>query len=249
MIPICFTPVQKTLFTDNIPSISKNMKLKLFNLSLLLVSAIGISANAPAATRYITDEFEVTMRSGTSTSNNIIQLLKSGEAVTILEDEVDNYSLIESSTGKKGYVLNRYLTDSPSSKFQLEKITLKSAEQRNTNALLQSEIQKLQTDLEAERSDGTRLNNSLLATENELSMVKDAAADTLGIVDKNKQLQAVVKNLTENNSILSEENKALKDNSNMDWFIRGAGVSLIAFVLGIIITRIRWRKQDSWGSY
>lgn len=189
------------------------------------------------------------MRSGTSTSNNIIQLLKSGEAVTILEDEVDNYSLIESSTGKKGYVLIRYLTDSPSSKFQLEKIKLKSVEQQNTNALLQSEIQKLQVDLESERSNGTRLDNALLATENELSMVKEAAADTLGIVDKNKQLQAIVKDLTNSNSILSEENKALKDNSNMDWFIRGAGVSLIAFVLGIIITRIRWRKQDSWGSY
>jgi SH3 domain protein len=225
------------------------MKLKIFNLSLLLISAAGITGNALAATRYITDEFEVTMRSGTSTSNEIIQLLKSGEAVTILEEEVDNYSLVENESGKKGYVLNRYLVDEPSSKYQLEQLQVRSTEQQETNALLQSEIQKLQAGLESEQTDNVSLENALLTTETELARVKEAAQNTLSIVDKNEQLESSVKKLTQNNSILNEENSALRDNSNMDWFIRGAGISLIAFVLGIIITRIRWRKQDSWGSY
>jgi SH3 domain protein len=225
------------------------MKLKIFNLSLLLISAAGITGNALAATRYITDEFEVTMRSGTSTSNEIIQLLKSGEAVTILEEEVDNYSLVENESGKKGYVLNRYLVDEPSSKYQLEQLQVRSTEQQETNALLQSEIQKLQAGLESEQTDNVSLENALLTTETELARVKEAAQNTLSIVDKNEQLESSVKKLTQNNSILNEENSALRDNSNMDWFIRGAGISLIAFVLGIIITRIRWRKQDSWGSF
>ena len=38
-------------------------------------------------TGYITDEFEVTMRSGTSTSNSIVRMLRSGEAVTVLEED------------------------------------------------------------------------------------------------------------------------------------------------------------------
>ena len=31
--------------------------------------------------------------------------------------------------------------------------------------------------------------------------------------------------------------------------VRGGAVSLIAFVIGILVTRIRWKKRDSWGSY
>lgn len=225
------------------------MKLKLFNLSLVLVAAIAHSGNTLAATRYITDEFEVTMRSGTSTSNNILQLLKSGEAVTILEEAVDNYSLVESEAGKKGYVLTRYLVDSPSSKEQLVQLQVRFTKQQEANSSLQSEIQKLKTALESEQADSASLRNALLTTKNELSRVREAAKNTLSIVDKNEELKSRVDALTQNNSTLNEENAALKDNSNMDWFIRGAGVSLIAFILGILITRIRWRKQDSWGSY
>ncbi len=243
-------PISKIIFrTQHSTNFLINMKLYLIKLCLLLVAAIGISGNALAATRYITDEFEVTMRSGTSTSNNILQLLKSGEAVTILEEEVDNYSLVESEAGKKGYVLSRYLADSPSAKYLLGQLQIKSIEQQEANTVLQSEIQRLQADLESERFDVAGLRNVLEATENELSSVKDASENTLKIVENNKQLKNTVTKLTRNNSGLSEENKTLKDNSNMDWFIRGAGVSLIAFVVGILITRIRWRKQDSWGSY
>jgi SH3 domain protein len=49
--------------------------------------------------------------------------------------------------------------------------------------------------------------------------------------------------------MLTDENATLKDSTRMDWFIRGAAVSLVAFLIGILMTRIRWKKQESWGSY
>ena len=53
--------------------------------SLFIFTLLAISFNSVAETRYITDQFEVTMRSGTSTSNSIISLLQSGQAVTLLD--------------------------------------------------------------------------------------------------------------------------------------------------------------------
>ena len=90
------------------------MKLNIINLSLVLVIVIVNSNSVLAATqKYITDEFEVTMRSGTSTANDILRLLKSGEGVMVLEEDLDTkYSLVELEDGKKGYILNRYLVDS-----------------------------------------------------------------------------------------------------------------------------------------
>jgi SH3 domain protein len=55
--------------------------------------------------------------------------------------------------------------------------------------------------------------------------------------------------LREEKAQLTEINAELSDSTRLDWFVRGGAVSLIAFVVGILVTRIRWRKQDSWGSY
>jgi SH3 domain protein len=113
---------------------------------------------------------------------------------------------------------------------------------------LQSQINKLQASYEIQQSASNNLKSLLQATENELSGVRDAAENTLNIVAKNEVLEVRVDELTENNLMLDEENANLKDTNDMDWFIRGAGVSLIAFLLGMLVTRIRWRKRDSWGS-
>ena len=65
----------------------------------VLLALIFLAASNPLYaldTGYITDEFEVTMRSGTSTSNSIVRMLRSGEAVTVLEeDSATQYSLVE----------------------------------------------------------------------------------------------------------------------------------------------------------
>jgi len=227
------------------------MKQYIIILSLLLTIAMTTFNSALAATqKFITDEFEVTMRSGTSTANDILRLLKSGEGVMVLEEDLDTkYSLVELEDGKKGYILNRYLVDSRSSKYQLEQLQIKAAEQQEVNTILQFEIKNLQTDLEKEQTASASSKTTLLATENQLARVKKASQNTLSIVDENDELKTIVDNLVKNNAILNQKNATLKDSSNMDWFIRGAGVSLGAFVLGILVTRIRWRKQESWGSY
>lgn len=190
------------------------------------------------------------MRSGTSTANDILRLLKSGEGVMVLEEDLDTkYSLVELEDGKKGYILNRYLVDSRSAKHRLAQLQVKATGQQEVNTVLQFEIKNLQTDLEKEQSASSSSKAALLATENELARVRKAARNTLSIVDENDELKTIVDNLVKNNATLNKKNATLKDNSNMDWFIRGAGVSLAAFVLGILVTRIRWRKQESWGSY
>ena len=203
-----------------------------------------------AQIKYITDEFEVTMRSGTSVSNSIVRMLKSGQAVTILEEDLaSRYSLVEIEGGKKGYVLSRYLVDTMSSKVRLEILQKSADEQKTLTASLQADVERLESDLKLEQSDKEALKNTLLASESELSRVRDAASNTLDIVAKNKRLESVVTQLGKDNAALDNENAALKDTTKLDWLVRGAGVSLVAFIIGILVTRIRWRKQESWGSY
>ncbi len=203
-----------------------------------------------AEVKYVTDVFEVTMRSGTSTSNSIVRLLASGEAVTVLEtDLASQYSLVETEDGKQGYVLTRFLEGSPAAREILQDLRLKFDQQQIRLDQQQTEITQLKQFLQQEQTDSQTLKTTLRASENELSEVRGAAQNTLNILEQNKRLQTFVDQLREEKSLLSDTNAELNDSTQIDWFVRGAAVSLIAFIIGILVTRIRWRKQESWGSY
>jgi SH3 domain protein len=238
------------------------MFLKNLNLCILLLGAIATSSSALAITgnasdntpisakMYIIDVFEVTLRSGTSTSNEILMLLKSGQAVTLLEqDPVTQYSLVKAENGKQGYVLSRYLVDVPSARQRLASLQQATASQKQENQSLKAEISILQTDLDNQLLNNENLKNSLQTSEDELERVSIAAESTLDIIEKNRVMEATIDELQQQQTLLTDENAVLKDSTRMDWFIRGAAVSLVAFLIGILMTRIRWRKQESWGAY
>ncbi len=221
------------------------------NIFAILLISLGIAGPGRAAeTRYISDEFEVTMRSGTSTSNSIIKMLRSGEAVTVLEDDVaSKYSLVETEDDKQGYVLTRFLMQSPAAKQTLAELRTDFSRQQERIEEQTAEIDALNQALTQERSDNNALKNTLRASEQELAQVREAAQNTLSILEQNNRLKSVVEELRQQKAALTDENAELKDTTRLDWFVRGGAVSLVAFVIGILVTRIRWRKQDSWGSY
>ena len=213
----------------------------------LLVAAPSLHA---AEVKYVTDVFEVTMRSGTSTSNSIVRLLASGQAVTVLESDLaSQYSLVEIEDGKQGYVLTRFLEDSPSAREILQGLRIKFDQQQLRLDEQQTEAAQLKQSLQQEQTDSQALKTTLSASEQELSEVRDAAQNTLNILEQNKRLQTVVDQLREEKTLLSDTNAELSDSTQIDWFVRGAAVSLFAFIIGILVTRIRWRKKDSWGSH
>jgi SH3 domain protein len=218
-----------------------------------LLALFFLTASGPLyalETGYITDVFEVTMRSGTSTSNSIVRMLRSGEAVTILEeDQATQYTLVETKDGKQGYVLSRFLMDIPAAKQTLQEREANFAQQQLRLEERATEVAELKQMLDQETSDNEALKSTLRASEQELSQVRTAAQDTLNILEQNKQLQTAVELLQQEKTLLEETNAELSDSTRLDWFVRGGVVSLIAFVIGIVVTRIRWKKQDSWGSY
>ncbi len=223
--------------------------MKQFVLSALL--SVGIAGPLSAAeTRYVTDIFEVTMRSGTSTANSIVRMLSSGEPVTVLEEDLaSQYSLVETEDNKKGYVLSRFLMEIPAARQSLQELKISFEEQRTRIGSQHGEITDLNQSLTQEKNDNQALKATLRASEQELAEVRSAAQDTLNILEQNKHLQTVVDLLREEKAQLTEVNAELSDSTKLDWFVRGGAVSLIAFVVGILVTRIRWKKQDSWGSY
>ncbi len=219
-------------------------------LPLLLLGLILTPAQAQT-TQYVTTEgIKVMMRTGTSLNNKILKELGSGDVVTVIEENLAlDWSQVEVEDGTRGYVLSRFLSEVPVARQQLSELQARYAEQQETIGQQGEQIEQLQDSLNRERSDNDALKTTLRASEQELSDVRGAAENTLAILEQNKTLQTTLNELQLERNRLTEENLELKDSTRLDWFVRGGAVSLIAFVIGILVTRIRWRKRDSWGSY
>ncbi len=224
--------------------------LKVIKILLIYIGLSGFTGVVSAQTVYITDEFEITMRTGMSTDNNIVRMLSSGEAVQLIaSDEETRYSLVETEGGQQGYVLSRFLDESPSARERLltletsyQSLQTQSEDQRRT-------IDELTASLDQERADALALKEALTSSDNELESLKVTASSAIEIEQQNQQLLSDLETLQAQVQQLSKDNADLSDSTEIDWFVKGGGVSLVAFLIGILITRIRWRRSDSWGSF
>jgi len=219
-------------------------------LYLVTTSLFFTSFLANAETRYITDEFKVTLRTGASTSNSILSMLKSGESVKVIEeDAATKYSLIETSKGKQGYILSRFLDTQPSGREQYAKLQKTSSQQIETIKALRAELTAIKKDRGDISNSASKLQQQLDLTTDKYLQLQQDTKNTVEVIKKNKAQQKLIKQLETEKSQLLEENNSYKDSTAMDWFIRGSGVSLLAFLIGIIVTRIQWTKRDSWNDF
>lgn len=220
------------------------LRLTLF-LTLTLLSSL-----ARAESLYITDQFEVTLRSGTSTSNSIIMMLKSGQKVELIEQDVaTKYSLVQTADGKQGYVLSRFLDPIPSGRERFANLQQQTEQLKETISQLKKQLKEYQSNKNNDNQQINQLKTDLAQTRKNLSELTDATSDTIRVLEQNDNLKTRINVLESEKKLLTDENAEYKDRTAMDWFIRGAGVALAAFLMGIIVTRIRWKKRDSWGSY
>ena len=221
----------------------KNAIIPIF-LSLL------VCGTALAETRYVSDNLEITMRSGKGTSYGITRMLRSGTPVEVIEeDKEEGYTHVRVKGGKEGWVLSRYLM-----KGQAARDRLAAAEK--SLAELELENRKMETSMAALTDEKAALVKELEGLEGqtrnvsqELAEIKRTASSALAIDSENKDLKGRVVSLERQLQTLQQENEGLRDRTARDWFMVGAGVVLLGIIVGLIIPRIRWRKKSSWDTF
>lgn len=216
---------------------------------LLLICALLLPQLAAAETRYVTDIFKITMRSGESTSHKIIRMLDSGMGVEVLSTNPENgYSKVRVGS-TEGYVLTRQLMNQPSARTQLDSMrseveALKAApgELRTNLANLQKEHRELQL---AHKS----LQEIKNKQEQELQSIQRTASNAIRISNERTELRKQVADLTREVEDLKQENRDLSNEATRDWFLIGAGVIIAGILIGLILPHLRFqRRRSSWGS-
>lgn len=226
------------------------MFLKLTRLLLLLclTNIVTLSAYAQT-TRYITDDLQVTLRSGKGTQFKVVRSLDSGTKVELLETDSDSgYSRVRTEGGQEGWMLTRFLVDVPSAREQLADAKQKLVNLGIETNRLNDQVSKLKVDntqLEKKTQTLTDTNHRL---DQQLTSIRQTASNALALDSENKTLKGKVVDLERRVQSLDQENSVLKDRRNRDWFITGALVLGGGIILGLIIPKLRLRRKSNWDS-
>jgi SH3 domain protein len=201
-----------------------------------------------AETRYVTDELEVTLRSGQSTRNAIVRMLRSGTAVEVMEESAETgYARVRTANGAEGWVLSRFLVTTPAARDRLPSLQQEVAGLREQLRATREQLEAAQSENRELTSERNRLRGDYERTAEGLESLRTKAASVLEIDQQNETLKSRVRTLEQERQALTEQNKDLSGRRTMEWFVIGASVLFVGVLLGLILPRLRLRRRSGWG--
>lgn len=221
--------------------------MKRILLSLLLLLAFP---NLHAETRYVIDQFNITLRSGESSGHKVVRMLPSGDSVEVLSNNKRNgYSHVRIKDGTTGYVLSRQLMEMPSARNRLAKAEKRLEELQAEPQVLNAKLANLQ-ELNAQlKLKHTRLLIEKKDLEQDLAAIRRTAANAIRISNERNELRKQVADFARQVEILKQENQELTNTKAQHWFIIGGGVIIVGIIIGLILPHLRFqRRKSSWGS-
>jgi len=145
--------------------------------------------------------------------------------------------------GRTGWTLERYLSDRPPWRFTAEKLTREKGQ-------IKSEISEIESTSRELREENQRLEKQLSAVGNDLKVIhqeydalKKGAANYLGLQEAHEKLSS---ELPELRAKLAEAQRAYdkqQSSANMRWFLYGAGVMTLGWIVGLIVGGRRRRRS------
>lgn len=227
------------------------IKNNLSILQLFIAVCTVLPSLACADQRYVTDQFEVMLRTGPSGNHAILRMMKSGAALTVMDPEVDNgYVRVQTNAGTEGWVLVRYLIREPVARVQLENLVKQVTQTEPKDTHIRGQVNAVKAEYDNTNKRIAHLEAEKKALENQLDAIKNKAADVLAIDAENQQLQQKLTEARAQLKTLQEKYSELSNTNEKDWFITGALVLTGGLLLGLIIPKISWRRQRSpYGSF
>ncbi len=223
------------------PQQKNGVKLLLAAAALCIAPGLAL---AQSNDRWISDQFEVTLRTGKSTRQSIIRVLASGTKVTVLEqDDESGYTRVRTSDGREGWLLTRYLISSQTARLQLPQLQTRLRNSEETRRQLLARIRELEQERRDLQTQLGRTETSSRGLQQQLDKIRELSSDTIQLDDQIKRLKKQQIYNKRHIGELESMNRELSASSNREWFIVGAAVVMFGLLLGLFIPRMRWQRN------
>ena len=206
--------------------------------------------SAWSASAWVSDEFEIMLRTGPSTSNAIQLMVGSGAELEILErDEDAGYTRVRTGGGTEGWVLTRYLMAEPSAREQLRTLTGELTDSNTRGSSLTTALSAVRGEYDTAQSRIDDLERDKSQLEQELADIKRTAANVLSINDENTNLRNQLMDADIRVDTLEQENRDLGSQAARYWFMTGGLVLVIGIILGLWLPRMRWQRRSRYDRF
>jgi SH3 domain protein len=216
----------------------------------LLCFGFLAAAQALAEPAWVSDQFEIMLRTGPSTSNAIQLMVSSGTQLEVLEeDDGSGYKKVRTEGGTEGWVLSRYLMSEPPAREQLATLTGQLTSATTRGSSMGTQLNAIKSEYDSATRQVRALENEKDRLQSELAGIKRTAANVLAIDSRNKELQEKLTDAEIRVNILEQENQGLGSQNTRYWFMSGGLVLLVGFILGLWLPRIRWQRRSRYDSF
>jgi SH3 domain protein len=217
---------------------------------LFSVPALLFATQVMAQSAWVSDEFEVTLRTGPSTSNAIELMVSSGTRLEILEQDAESgYSRVRTGGGTEGWVLTRYLMDEPAAREQLQALTSQLTDANAEGASMTSQLGAIRNEYDTATSRIRQLEQENADLQANIDDISQKAANTLAIDRQNQDLQQKLTDAEIQVNVLEQEKDQLVSQSNRNWFITGALVLFGGVLLGLLLPRMKFQKRSRYDRF
>lgn len=211
-------------------------------LSFLLIGSL----QAQGAERYISDVLIVTLRDAPSRTSTIIGHLRSGDYMTILEENDNGYIRVRVSTGIEGWVPKKYTAEGKSKDSLIRSLKKSIASFEQTSSTQKAVIAKMTTQINdyqsvidnhanREAQQQARivdLEKQVADAQDKYITLKDQSENVESIFEEKEVFRKENETLNKELTVLNMENSELDQTKNIFWFLTGSGVLLVGFILG-----------------
>jgi SH3 domain protein len=236
---------------------------KLFiNMLMWGMIACLLPITAMAQTGYVSDMLLLTFRQGPGNSFSVVRTLKSNTPVSILEEK-DGFYKVELQSKEIGWVDKKFIVfDLPKTyvidqlkqenKALLKKISAADSTTDALNSKINSQfsqtsqtIESLETSLKKALDEKTILENSLSQAKEKYNTLIEQSKNIQKMVKENKNLVESNTTLAKDLKILKEQNQNLFKTGMIKWFLSGAAVLILGWIIGKSVSSKKGRSGSS----
>lgn len=173
-----------------------------FCLSLFIIMALSSSVSAES--RFVRPDIDVPVRRGIGKQYKILKFVKDGDQVEFFEENGD-WAKVRVQGGTEGWMLKRYLSNTMPPTERIKKLHEENEQLKQNNIELSSNF--------------TELKDLQVSTNEELENLRTSVSEELSL--RSGECDRI-----------KDEYKASQEANRIIWFLAGAGVLLVGWLIG-----------------
>ena len=203
---------------------------------LVLMGLVLTAVSSAAETRYVTDDLTITLRTGPAKDRKIIAFPKAGTPMQVV-NAGDEYTEVQLSNGKQGYVLTRFLTAQVPADIRLAQLEKKHATVVQRYEELKERASSLNTEsrgLSGELSTTQKALDKLTAEHEKL---KSESQEFLKLKSKYEKAVKSAADARARADKVDKELSQLYSSELNTGLLYGGGLIVLGFITGFIVKR------------